>query len=303
MERLEYCYECNKDVNPTIKTEKNKYTYRGKDFLVIEDVHYCPNCGNILINDNFDNDMYKIYDCYLKLFDLSFEKIKEIRTNLNLSQEVFSKILGWSKKSIVRYENNDSVPQGEYLNTYMILNENPYYVVKLLERQKNNFTEEEYYKILSILPFSKAYKTVNVILYLLKNNKLCETSLMKHLFAVDFYNCKENKEAITNLKYAHLPYGPVVDSRNSLYNFLIKNDYIKIEINDISTNFTTDKDFDKKLFTKEELKSMKLIKDKFKGYSANELSDWSHSFKGYIDTKNGEIIDYKYAEYLDIDSI
>ena len=24
MERLEYCYECNKDVNPTIKTEKNK---------------------------------------------------------------------------------------------------------------------------------------------------------------------------------------------------------------------------------------------------------------------------------------
>lgn len=303
MERLEYCYECNKDVNPTIKTEKNKYTYRGKEFLVVEDVHYCPNCGNILINDNFDNDMYKIYDCYLKLFDLSFEKIKEIRTNLNLSQEVFSKILGWSKKSIVRYENNDSVPQGEYLNTYMILNENPYYVVKLLERQKNNFTEEEYYKILSILPFSKVYKTVNTILYLLKNNKLCETSLMKHLFAVDFYNYKENNEAITNLKYAHLPYGPVVDSRNTLYNFLIKNDYIKIEINDISTNFTTDKDFDKKLFTKEELNSMKLIKEKFKGCSANELSDWSHSFKGYIDTKNGKIIDYKYAKYLDIDSI
>ena len=24
MERLEYCYECNKDVNQTIKTEKNK---------------------------------------------------------------------------------------------------------------------------------------------------------------------------------------------------------------------------------------------------------------------------------------
>lgn len=200
-------------------------------------------------------------------------------------------------------EEGEKGPQGEYLNTYMILNENPYYIVKLLERQKNNFTEEEYYKILSILPFSKVYKTVNTILYLLKNNKLCETSLMKHLFAVDFYNCKENKEAITNLKYAHLLYGPVVDSRNSLYNFLIKNDYIKIEINDISTNFTTDKDFDKKLFTKEELNSMKLIKDKFKGYSVSELSDWSHSFKGYIDTKNGEIIDYKYAEYLDIDSI
>ena len=59
----------------------------------------------------------------------------------------------------------------------------------------------------------------------------------------------------------------------------------------------------KKLFTKEELNSMKLIKYKFKEYSASELSDWSHSFKGYIDTKNGEIIDYKYAKYLDIDNI
>ena len=75
MERLEYCYECNKDVNPTIKTEKNKYTYRGKEFLVVEEVHYCPKCGNILINDNFDNDMYKIYDCYLKLFNLSFSSL------------------------------------------------------------------------------------------------------------------------------------------------------------------------------------------------------------------------------------
>ena len=48
---------------------------------------------------------------------------------------------------------------------------------------------------------------------------------------------------------------------------------------------------------------MILIKDKFKGYSASELSDWSHSFKGYIDTKNGKIIDYKSAKYLDIDNI
>ncbi len=84
------------------------------------------------------------------------------------------------KKSIVRYENSDSVPQGEYLNTYMILNENLLYC-KIIRKTKNNFTEEEYYKILSILPFSKVYKTVNTILYLLKNNKLCETSLMKHL--------------------------------------------------------------------------------------------------------------------------
>ena len=300
---LEYCYQCNKDVKSIVKTEKNKYTYRGKEFFVIENIHYCPECNSELLNDSLDKDMYEIYDCYLKLFDLSFEKVKSIRKRLNLSQELFSKILGWSKKSIVRYENATSIPQGEYLNTYMILNENPYYIVKLLERQKKEFTEKEYYNILSILPFSEKYKTVNVILYLLKGNTLCETSLMKHLFAIDFYNFKENKEAITNLKYAHLPYGPVVENRNDLYNFLIKNDYIKIDINDNGTNFIAEKNFDEKLFSKEELANMKLIKDKFKGCSAKSLSEWSHTFKGYIDTKTGELISYKYASYLDISNI
>ena len=38
---------------------------------------------------------------HLKLFNLSFERLKEIITNLNLSQELFSKILGWSKKVLL----------------------------------------------------------------------------------------------------------------------------------------------------------------------------------------------------------
>lgn len=303
MGKMEYCYECDKDVIAIVKREKNNYTYRGKSFMVIEEVRYCPHCHSELLNNNLDNSMYNIYNAYLELFDLSFEKIKEIRTSLNLSQEVFSKILGWSKKSIVRYENNDSIPQGEYLNTYMILNENPYYIVKLLERQKNNFSTEEYFKILNMLPFNEMYKTINAVLYILKDNKLCETLLMKHLFAVDFYNYKENGIAITNLKYAHLPYGPVVDNRNDLYNFMIKNGYIKLEFNDIGTNFIADTNYEKEIFTDDEIKSLDYVKTKLKGYTAGKISDWSHNFKGYKETKNGQIIDYKYAKYLDFSNL
>lgn len=75
---------------------------------------------------------------------------------------------------------------------------------------------------LNILPFYDKYKIVNSILYLLDDNSLCETSLMKNLFAVDFQNYKEHKSPITNLKYAHLPYGPVVDKGNNLYNFMLE---------------------------------------------------------------------------------
>ena len=176
MKIIEYCYECNEDVEPIIKCEKNNYTYREKEFTVIENVHYCPICNSELLNDNLDSSMYNIYNSYLELFDLSFKKIKEIRTNLNLSQEIMSKILGWSKKSIVRYENAESVPQGEYLNMYIRLNENPFYIIKLLEKQKNYLNNEEYYKILRLLPFYDKYKTINSILYLLNNNSLYETS-------------------------------------------------------------------------------------------------------------------------------
>lgn len=38
-----------------------------------------------------------------------------------------------------------------------------------------------------------------------------------------------------------------------------------------------------------------------KNLEAKKLTDWSHKFKGWIDTKNGEIIDYKYAKYFELE--
>ena len=43
------------------------------------------------------------YNEYLKKHNLSFKTLKEIRNSYNLSQELFAKALGWSKKTIVRY--------------------------------------------------------------------------------------------------------------------------------------------------------------------------------------------------------
>ena len=33
MKRIEYCFECNKDVEVIIKCEKNSYTFREKEFI------------------------------------------------------------------------------------------------------------------------------------------------------------------------------------------------------------------------------------------------------------------------------
>lgn len=305
MGKYEYCYECDKDVISKIKCEKKEYTYRDKNITVMEEVHYCPNCNNILLNESIDKSLNKVYDEYLKIYGLSFDKIKKIRKNLNLSQEAMAKILGWGERSIIRYENATSIPQGEYLNMYITLNENPFYIIKILEKKKNNFSEEEYYKFLKLLPFFNKYKTINAILYLLNNNTMYETSLMKNLFALDFESYKKYNMPVTDLKYVHMNYGPVVDKRENLYNFLIANNYIKLETTDFKygNKFQNVFGCDEKIFNNEEMELLKIVKNKLKKYSATYLSNWSHNFKGWKDTKNGNIIDYKYASYFDINEL
>ena len=144
---------------------------------------------------------------------------------------------------------------------YITLNENPFYIVKLLERRKEDLGDK-YYVILKLLPFYETYKSVNSILYLLNKNDMFETNLMKNLFAVDFENYKEKNTPITNLKYAHMPYGPVVNNRYDLYNFLIKNNYIEIELLDgnLGTKFKSIYECDKKLFSNDELGVLEKVK-------------------------------------------
>ncbi len=58
---------------------------------------------------------------------------------------------------------------------------------------------------------------------------------------------------------------------------------------------------DLSLFTKEEITVMNKVLSQLKGKEAKKLTNWSHNFKGWTDTKNGELIDYKYAKYFELD--
>ncbi len=299
-----YCYNCNTYVEAKQKKEKNVYEFRGKSFEVEETIVYCPNCDLELLPDEvLDNEMNKIYNAYLNLFDLSFKKIKEIRNRLNISQETMAKILGWSKKSIVRYETGESIPQGEYLETYISLQKDPFLIIKLLEKKKKDFKEQEYYNILKKLPFYEEYKAINAVLYILENNPIYETALMKNMFAVDFNHAKKFKIPITDLKYVHMDFGPVIHNRNDFYNLMLKNSYIELEIDEDKTKFRSVYKSDKNLFSKTELSTLKETKNILEGHTAKELSDWSHKFKGWEATKTGEFISYEYAKFLDFNKL
>lgn len=300
MEKM-YCFECDKDVTGEVRVEKINHNIHGQNVVIDERVFTCPICGTEYDFDSYDVFVHDINVAYLNIFGLSFEKLKEIRESLNLSQELFAEALGWSKKTINRYENGKSLPQKEYLDTYISLLNNKSNIYSILKNNKN-LTKEKYYKILNRINVEIDFKSINVILYILNKVKLNRTQLMKYLFAIDFLNYKLFNKSISEFKYAHATYGPIVNDQDALINLLIKQDYIKLESSfiDNSMLFVPLQKADLSNFNEQEINVLNKIINNFKGLSANELTDWSHAFIGWIKTKDGEIIDFKYAKELDI---
>jgi len=302
MEKKIYCFNCNKDVKPKCKKEKNTYTVHKHEVIVEEEVFTCPYCENELMNETLDNSLYNIYNEYLKKQELSFEKLKEIRNSYNLSQELFAKALGWSKRTIVRYENAQSLPQNQYLSIYKKIFNNKNEFLNILKNNKSFIDNETYFKIYDAINAELDLKTINVFLYVLKNNFLTKTQIMKNLFSIDFQTKKETNKSITSLKYAHGTYGPIIDNKEEHLAFLMKQNYVEF-VNDEEDKilFKPTQECDLSLFTKQEIDIMDKVLLQLKGKEAKKLTDWSHKFKGWIDTKNGEIIDYKYAKYFELE--
>jgi len=64
--------------------------------------------------------------------------------------------------------------------------------------------------------------------------------------------------------------------------------------------FYPKKNVDISLFSDTELKVLATVKEYFKGFTAREISDFSHEENGYKETRLGYIISYDYAEQLSL---
>lgn len=303
MKKKVYCYCCNKNVGALLKKEKNKYVVHNESITVTEDILICPICNNELIDETLDNSLYNIYNEYLKKYDLSFEKFKNIRNSYNLSQELFGKALGWSKRTIIRYENADSLPQKKYLAIYKSIENNKSEFLNILNKNKMSLSNEEYSKIYNLVSIDLDLKTINTFLYVLKNNFLSKTQIMKNLFSIDFQYYKLKNSSITSLSYAHGTYGPIIDKKDDYLEFLLKNEYIEMVNNDEDIIlFKPAKECDLSLFNKDEISIMNDVLKVLKGKNSSSLTEWSHKFKGWIKTKNGQKIDYMYAKDFELNS-
>lgn len=301
MRKKIYCFECNDDVEAKKIVKKNNYNVHGEKIEIEEKIYLCPKCHSELFDDDLDDTLYNIYNKYLNCFNLSFEKLKQIRNSYNLSQELFSKALGWSKRSVIRYENADSLPLKQYLLTYQKIKNDKYEFINILKNNRETLGDDLYYKIYDLINAELDLKTINAFLYILDDNYLTKTQIMKNMFSIDFQSYKENSKKITTLNYAHGTYGPVIDKKDAYLNILIKQNYLEmVSDEEDKILFKPVQKCDYTVFSEKEIEIMDKVKKQLKGKTANKLTSWSHKFKGWIETNDGEKIDLSYAKYFEL---
>lgn len=312
-----------------VKSHEHIYQIKGKEIKFNSDRRFCSICNNLVYDEKLDNiASEKAIDIYNKLYGVTKEQIISLRKKYNLSQELFSKVIGCAKKTLISYEKGMSIPNDSYLIIIKSLLTNPQLISNIVTSNKVGFTDKEYNKItdkISIflannekqLLLEEEYKPTeyngytklnkekiyNVITFL-ADSTILKTKLLKEMFYADFLFYKENCKSITGLEYAKLPFGPVPDKFEKILSIGYKEDIIDYElVLDASKEYyeiTSKKEFNKDLFTKEELTILKKVKDYFKDYNTSEIVEYSHKEKAFIATNKCEKISYDYSFDIDL---
>lgn len=308
-----------------VKMYTHNYITKGKNISFKSKRRFCKACNNLVYDSELDNIASKLaLETYSKEYGITKEEIIALRKRYDLSQELFSKIIGCAKKTLVSYEKGDSIPNDSYLILLKSINNNPETILTIIESNKDLFNNKDYIKInnkvannikqlhdeSSFIPteyngysnLSKD-KIYNIILYLSSDNIL-KTKLLKEMFYIDFLYYKNNCKSLTGLEYAKLPYGPVPDQFEEIINTCSKENIINYEVvfenNYECHNIKANKKFNKDIFSKEELEIIELVKNNFKKYSSKDIVEYSHKEKAFKEPKYGDKISYDYA--FDIES-
>lgn len=139
-----FCEYCDKFVNTHIKEYSDTIKVKGQDIEITAKGAYCNECGKRLFDRDLDNDaLLMAYHKYREINGLlQPEEIKRIRTQYDLSQASFAKLLGFGEKTITRYEGGSL--QDEAPNSLIFLMDNPANMIDMLNKYgEKRLTKDE----------------------------------------------------------------------------------------------------------------------------------------------------------------
>lgn len=293
-------------------------------YCSVEDEEFMP-------SKIMDENLLKARDEYRKRKGfLSSNNIKEIRKSYDLTQKEFSNLLGWGDVTIQRYESK-LIQDETYDNLMKIVDENPSFALKLLDKHKGMFQLDRYLEIKSLIK-SKIKDRGNLLLKIQEianyyvdfeeesdlnghkildlnklNRVLCyyaefvnpyKVKMMKLLWYTDALNFKEFGTSMTGLVYQHLPMGAVPLG----YNEILSLSSIKVEeeyVNDyIGYKIYPNQEINLSSFSLDELSILQRVAGFFKNKKTNEVVKYMHNEVAYLETKPNQIIPYSLTKNL-----
>ena len=243
-------------------------------------------------------------------------------------------MLGWGGKTITRYESHQ-VQDKAHDTILKKINQDPEWFLSLLNGAKTNLSEESYQKYLAAATSlyeedQDAYlrkaieasyakfqgnqmfhgntelsldKVVEVIRYFassIKVTSLYKVKLMKLMWYADALSYKRRGIAITGLVYQALPMGAVPVGHNSII------DLKDVPCEEVDMGETNAYHFSlggKQTFSElsdEEKDILDVVIEKLGKMSKNEIINFMHKEQAYVETAPRDIIQFKYAESLQI---
>lgn len=329
--QVAFCPFCECEHELYYIEEKDTIDIKGEEIEYDSHYYYCPNHpeeeSGFVNGKMMDENLIRARNAYRKKNGLlTSDEIVAIRSIYGLSQAELSKLLGWGGATISRYETKQ-IQDEAHDDILKQVRDNPMFVYRSLLRHKGNFSasrlKEVQNRLISILdengylqeellnsyyieysePSEKnGYNSLNVkklvacISYIASTIKLYKTKLMKLLWYCDMVSYKRYSHSITGLVYLHQPYGalplgPIMELKDVKYDVEYSDDTEKFRI------FPND-NIEDSVLSEEDLKVIDDVLDKFKSYNTQEIVDYMHQEKAYINTVPSEIISFKYADSL-----
>jgi putative zinc finger/helix-turn-helix YgiT family protein len=324
MKRL--CPECGKTSEWEMITRPEEFEIKGEIITVENQVLICPECKAEYEDMNSEIDPFNLaYEEYRRRKGMVHPaQIVAFRKKYDLTQKELSELLGFGGVTLSRYENGSLQDEAHDQLLRFILQPNN--LLNLVKQKPDTLSETKRKQLLAVL--EKEITTGSLLRDLLKNNiadiytgykpfdlnkvvslirfftfpkRVYKSKLLKLLFYADFKAFKESGIAMTGMKYARLPYGPVPDKFTFLLASVPELDpAISLEVDPMGDLYLSSAPPDPMAFEPQEWDMLRKIQACFKDSTSKAIEDFSHEEKGYKETRKSELISYEYAKDLQI---
>lgn len=311
--------------------EKRTVSFRKQEIEYINLSYYCEQSREHFVSTELEElNIKQIHNKYREFNNIPYpEEIKKLRQNYGLSAAKMSELFGFGPNQYALYENGDMPSISNAKSISLALD--PLVFRKMIEENRNIFKEKEYRSILSKIAVEileepdifiedyllgdgtptafTGYKTPdfeklsNMTIFFAEHLKPHKTVLNKLLFYADFGHYKNYAASITGCRYAAIPYGPVPDKFNSLFDKMRSDCLVDVEYKEYQNGLLGEKyipnpefTFDESLFESTELDVMEKVKEQFKGKSTKAVVEISHRETAWLENhEDKSLINYDHA--------